>query len=381
MKTIPILAAAISSFAAAAPADVPCTQTDSFAVQMFSVLATAQQGNIVFSPASLEGALHLLQQGARGSTAAELNALPMGKRGIATSIQPIEANALFIDDRLQPSHKISVNEILYAPFGDDNEKAAAIINAWASKNTKGLITHILSKEDLSPNTRLVAANAIYLKAKWSYPFDPDSTVKNTRFTLADGTTTKVDLMFQREHLRYAEGDDWQAVMLFYEAQPGHKKDVAWVGFIGILPKGDAREFARTLTPHKYQAIRSALAQGYPQDTVVYLPRFDMDSGVFSLKPALEACGVSISFTPHADYKGFADTELMLSDVLQRCRAKVDEDGTEAAAVTMAIAVDGCCAPQERPKPKRICFDRPFIWVITDLNSAAAPYFMGLMEKP
>ena len=72
-----------------------CKGTDSFAVQVFSVLAAGQEGNIVFSPASLEAVLRLLQQGARGDTAAELAALPMGKAGIRTAMTPAEANALF----------------------------------------------------------------------------------------------------------------------------------------------------------------------------------------------------------------------------------------------------------------------------------------------
>ncbi len=375
-----LTAAILTLGAIATAADTTPAPADAFAVQMFSTLAKTQQGNLVFSPASLEAVVRLLQQGARGETATELAALPMGKTGIPTTITPIEANALFIADSLRLSPDISADEVFLVPFGKNNAKAADFINAWAKKHTNGLIAHILSAQDLTPLTRLVAANAIYLKAKWSIPFAPEDTQENAVFTMADGTTTTVDMMFQQEELRYAEGDDWQAVVLYYRADKRYTPDMQWVGFIGILPKGDAREFAATLTPQKYQTIRAALATGYPQDTIVYLPRFSMDSGVFSLKPALEACGVTLSFSESADYSGFAEG-LMLSNVLQRCYVKVDEAGTEAAAVTMAIAVEGCCAPGERRKPKYIRFDRPFIWVIGDLNSPAAPYFMGLTEKP
>ena len=106
----------------------------------------------------------------------------------------------------------------------------------------------------------------------------------------------------------------------------------------------------------------------------------VDPGTFSLTPALKACGLSKVFTPAADFSGFSDEPLYLSDMIQRCYVKADEEGTEAAAVTMAIMVQGCAAPSPN-MPKEITFDRPFIWVITDLNTAAAPYFMGITEKP
>lgn len=364
-----------------ATASTDTNGTDAFALQMFNTLAKEQKGNVVFSPASLEGVIHLLQQGARGETATELAALPMGETGVSTTIQPIEANALFIDKNLQLKPGIRVAELIPVSFANNTPQAVALVNSWAKKHTKGLIEQVLNASDVSHRTRLIAANAIYLKAKWSRPFDTEDTRKDTTFTPSDGSETKVDMMSLRDELRYAEGDDWQAVVLYYRPQKRKITDEEWVGFIGILPKGNAHEFAATLTPNKYQTIRRKLAAEYPQDTIVYLPRFDMDPGTISLKPALEACGVTLSFSPAANYTGFTDTELMLSDVLQRCRAKVDEEGTEAAAVTMAIVAEGACAPGARRPPKRIRFDRPFIWVITDLNSAAAPYFMGITEKP
>lgn len=378
MKTLTATLLTLGTFATAT--DSAPAPADAFAVQMFSTLAKEQKGNIVFSPASLEAVLRLLKQGARGNTAAELAALPMGKTGIKTTISPKSANALFIDDSLHLSPKIKTDKVFVVPFGENNKEAANIINAWCEKQTKGLIPHILNAKDLSPLTRLVAANAIYLKAKWCSPFATEDTQENAVFTMANGTTTTVDMMFQQEEFRYAEGEDWQAVVLYYQADKRYTPDMQWVGYIGILPKGDAREFAAALTPQKYQDIRKALAEGYPQDTIVYLPRFAVDPGAYSLKSALEACGVTQSFSPAADYRGFAEG-LMLSDVLQRCYVKVDEAGTEAAAVTVAMVEEGCYASDEETKPKRIRFDRPFIWVIGDIQSSAAPYFMGLFEKP
>ena len=114
---------------------------------------------------------------------------------------------------------------------------------------------------------------------------------------------------------------------------------------------------------------------------MYLPKFEITTATFTLVPALKKCGVTTAFSSQADFSGWTDRPLMLSDVLQRCFIRLDEDGTEAAAVTMAVEEEGCCADEEPSQPNRICFNRPFIWLIGDLQSDGVPYFMGLYEQP
>ena len=184
-------------------------------------------------------------------------------------------------------------------------------------------------------------------------------------------------MYNRADYRYAEGDDWQAVAMFYDTEgrigaPGC--------FIGILPKGNARDFACSLTTQKYQEIRDTLAGGIAQQTIVRMPRFEINPGTVSLVPALKACGLNIIFTPAADFSGFGNEPLCISKVLQRCYVKTDEDGTEAAAITAAISICWAAAPPP-VRPKEINFNRPFIWIIGDLNTPAHPYFMGITEEP
>ncbi len=353
----------------------PCPETDSFAVQVFSVLAEAQQGNVVFSPASLEGVLHLLQQGACGATAAELAALPMGKQGVRTAMTPAEASALFIAEQLTLKPGIKVDDVLKAPFATDSQQAAKLINNWAKSHTQGLIPSIVSPRDLPATTALVAANAIYLKEKWLHPFPARDTQENADFTLEDGSTTHVAMMRSTAKYHYAEGANWSAVAIPYKTEnrsgePGY--------FIGILPKNSARDFARNLTPQQYSDIRKALAASTEQKTIVYLPRFELKPNTFSLKPALQACGLNNVFSQSADFSGFVDSPLYLDNVLQRCYCKADEEGTTAAAVTVAVARFKSI---RIPRPKVIAFDKPFIWVIGDLNTPAAPYFMGITQAP
>lgn len=380
MKALSISLATLCGICTAAEPPTPTTETDAFAVQVFNRLAQTQQDNIVFSPASLEGVLHLLRQGAQGNTAQVMDALPMGKQGVASRIVPVEANALFIANDIQLKPGIKADEIVSISFKNSPAKAAKTINKWASQHTNKRIQQIVSPSDFSPQTRLVAANAIYLNAEWSMPFAPEMTSPRARFTTASGKKVQLPMMEQTEEFRYAEGADWQAVALYYRPEIGAPKGEN-LCFIGILPKGDARQFAAQLSPQQFQEIRAALATASVQYVMVQLPKFNSDSGVVSLNTTLEACGLAELFTPEANFRGFTDAPLMLSQVLQRCYVNVNEVGTEAAAVTIAVVEEGCCAEDELPTPKEIIFNRPFIWVIGDLNSAAPPFFMGLFEKP
>ncbi len=354
----------------------PCSETDSFAVQLFSVLAASQEDNFVFSPASLEAVLRLLQQGARGATAAELAALPMGKTGIRSAMNPNEACALFVDNHITLNKDVKVDEIRRAPFAANPSAAAGIINSWAKHKTQGLISSVISERDISPNTGLVAANAIYLKERWLHPFPKNATREETPFTTDSGDSVPVAMMRCSASFRYAEGDNWTAVALPYRTD-GRKGEPGY--FIGILPNNNARDFVRNLTPVLYRNILRALADNAERKTVVLLPRMKLDPGTYSLKPALLACGLKNIFSGGADFSGFCRHPLYLSDVLQRCFVKADEEGTEAAAVTVAVA--RCKAIPPGPLPKVICFDKPFIWIIGDLNTPAAPYFMGITQKP
>ncbi len=346
---------------------------DLFALDLFRVLAAEGSGNITFSPASLESVLHLLKEGAAGTSKHALNKLPLGRQNVKSAMQVRSANALFVADELKL--KTAAAAVQRVPFASDPAGAVRAINDWFRENTKGLISKIATEQSITFNTRLVLANAIYLKELWLRPFDKDATEENGDFHCGDGSTVNVALMCQKDDFRYAEGADWKAVALFYRTdgragEPGC--------FIGILPKGNARAFARGMTLEKYDGIRRALARSAPQEVRVFLPRMDIDSSIRSLKPALCKLGLAELFSDKADLSGFADEPLALSDVLQRCRVIVSEKETVAAAVTIGT-VPWLFIPDD--EPREIRFDRPFIWGIGDLTTAAPPYFIGFCEKP
>lgn len=350
-------------------------KSDAFAINMFREIVKDHSGNVIFSPASVENVLRLVRQGACGKTAAELDALPMGKPGVPTAMQPVEATALFIGEHFRLKSGIDVDEVIPAPFMTNREQAARQINSWANQHTRGMIPSIINSDSLSRDTRVVAANAIALEEKWLHPFNPDRTAPSYRFTCADGQRVSVNMMFTKAKFRYAEGEDWKAVALFYRTD-GRTGEPSC--FLAILPKFTARDFAMSLSVEKFSSIRRALAVAELQEVWVGLPRFEQRTATFSLVNALKACGLQHVFSSEADFSAFSDEPLMLAEVLQRCYVKTDEQGVKAAAVTVATMNRSAAFPA---KLVSITFNRPFIWAITDLTSPAAPYFMGLFERP
>ncbi len=348
---------------------------DSFALDMFRELAATQRGNIVFSPASLEDMLRLLRQCTAGSTRGELNDLPLGSTGVRSATRLRSVHALFVDEGATCDKQRAA--LYRVPFLRAPSSAVDAINTWCNEGTQGLIPQLVSEADVTPLTRLMALNAIYLKETWLRPFAQDATA-DAPFRKADGSCTTVPLMQERNNFRYAEGRDWQAVALFYR-RDGRAGEPAC--FIGILPKGDARAFARSMNVQKYNRIRRALAATEPQDVEVALPKMDIDGNIVSLKQALMRQGLKKCFSHSANFGGITDEPLYVANVLQRARLIVTEESTEAAAATTAIAPWLLEGESEAQKPRRIRFDRPFVWAIGDLTTGAAPLFLGFIEEP
>lgn len=345
-----------------------CTAADSLSIQLFRTLAKETEGNMVFSPQGVENVLNTLKKYSAGDTAAELKALPMGKAP-AFNINVKQADALFVANNLPlvPGVKdaVSVN------FGQ-SEKAAQTINDWCSTHTNGLIKKLVQANDFSELTAFVATNAIYMKEKWQFPFDPNDSFPG-EFTTANGKTVPANMMSCTAKFPAAKGEDWVAVALPYAAT-APKGETCY--FIAISPTKDIRQFATTLTDKKYSAIINRIAYT-GEKTKVIMPSFTVDGSTLNLNNALKAAGLKKIFS-YADFSRLttSQTDLYLSAVLQKCYVKVEEQGTEAAAATAAIA-----NYRSIPRIRTVVLDRPFIWVIGSLSANSTPLFMGIVEQP
>lgn len=343
-----------------------CTAADSLSIQLFRTLAKETEGNFAFSPAGVENVLETLKQYSAGATLAELETLPMGQP-VTFNINTEQANGLFVSTRLPLVP--GVQGAVQIDFGKSAE-AAQTINTWCAKHTHGLIKKLVQPSDFSELTAFVATNAIYLKENWLFPFDPNNSFPG-EFTTADGKTVPANMMSCTAKFPAAKGEDWVAIALPYAATSASGEPCY---FIAISPTKDIRGFAATLTEEKYLSIISKIDYARGQTRVI-MPAFTIDGSVLNLNNALKSAGLQKIFSK-ADFSRLTTTkaDIYLSKVLQKCYVKVDEQGTEAAAATAAVA-------NFRAMPRTVVLDRPFIWVIGSLSGTDTPLFMGIVEQP
>lgn len=343
---------------------------DTAGMSIFRSLVAENQGNVACSPAMTEELLRNLTDYSAGITHHTLSQVPLGKRTANPAMQVQQASALFASPHITLNPGFNGVQTLDFQFPD---KAADAINSWCHEHTHGLIPTIVQPADIEPNMAFIAANAIYLHERWLYPFDAADTVEGI-FNTADGKRAHMPIMNIENKFALAKGADWQAVALPYnsegrEGEPGY--------FVGILPVGQsARDFAATLTHEKVDEIRKALADAPVDKVSVQLPRFTVSTQAMDLRPAFEKLGLKELFT-QADFSRLvqdAPGALYLSKVTQKCYVSVDEQGTKAAAAGAAFV-------RYRSLLRRISFDRPFVWMVTELNEQSTPWFIGLYEKP
>ena len=247
-----------------------------------------------------------------------------------------------------------------------NESAAATdaINAWVAEQTRDKIPTIIPAGLLDAMTRLVLVNTLYLKAPWDTPFEKSLTADGP-FTLASGEAVAVPRMSSNVGM-LGQGDGWQATQLRYV---GGK-----LAMTIVLPdEGRLADLEATIADGGLPDVLGSMAY---QAVVLTLPRWTFRFNT-SLVPALQELGMETPFSDTADFSGMTeDEDLFISDVLHEVFIAVDEDGTEAAAVTV-VAMRATGMPAT---PVPMVVDRPFLFVIHDTEHGT-PLFLGRVADP
>ncbi len=388
---------------AASNADVTQLVDDNtaFALDLYRVLRQGQQekkeaSHLFFSPYSVLTALTMTKAGARGETEAQMSkTLHVGGLGdrvygaahaldrrLAAAQQKVaeqgETLRLEIANRLWAqtgkeflpaflgllAHDYGA-EMGLLDFRQQPEPARVTINDWVSDHTEQKIKDLLPPGSINKTTRLVLTNAIYFKAQWLTPFREKDT-QDGDFHLANGETVTVPLMKQAEYFRYAAEPDVKVVELLYVGEA--------LAMDLIVPEpGKFADFERDWTADRLKSLLGGLKR-----TRVYLkmPKFKHTTEC-PLKGVLSSLGMRLAFTDQADFSGMTGTrELCIDDVYHKAFVAVDETGTEAAAAT-GVVDQVTSLP---PKPVELTIDRPFIFLIRDLESGAV-LFMGYIGDP
>ena len=346
-------------------------------------------GNLFVSPASVSLALAMTYNGADRDTATamakvlrfdqmglgEINEAFADLRTILQNPDPkVElaiANSLwarqgkrFYDDFLQRNRDYYGAEVAELDF--DRPDAAAMINRWVEHQTSGRITDLI-EPPIDPLTVLFLINAIYFKADWTEPFDPERT-REVSFSMPDGSSKEHPLMFREGQFSCLEREEFQAVSLPY----GKTQRLGMLVFLPD-PEGSLESFYAGLTPEAWSAW---MQQFRETEAVIGLPRFKFEYEA-SLNDALKAMGMEIAFMA-----GAADLSKMkpvppamfIADVKHKTFVEVNEKGTEAAAATSVEVRD------ESAPDFYMIMERPFFFSIVD-HKTGSILFMGQVTEP
>ena len=362
-----------------------------FAFKLLPALCDGK--SMVVSPLSLELALAMTANGAKGQTQNEmLTALGF----YPCSLEPLNAwaknlleklpavdldvtlklvDAILLSDRYtyRPEFKTAVETNYYAAAEymsfEDPQKVLDRVNEWAYRNTGGLIEKML--DGLSEDAMMLLMNSLYFKAKWQGTkqepmFNSDYTTDKD-FFLDGGGAIKVPMMPTSGYFPYAKLDGYRIVGLpyskgkffFYVLLPDEKGGDGLSKLLKKLPSESWSEILPTLTT--------------TTNVLMNLPKFEA-SGDYLLNDALKSLGMKQAFDDkQADFSGMLsdfDTnpllKIVIARVLQKSKIRVAEWGTEAAAVTVVEMYDATAMPIE----DQVVFnaDHPFVFLIGEKSS-------------
>ena len=335
----------------------------------------------VLSPLSITYALGMLNNGADGQTLKEINqTLGFGEAGadaINTFCQKMlkEANTLDLETKALIANTIFVNEGLgyrlqegfidkantYYNAQPQNRdftdgETMDVINQWANDHTEGMIPEVLNEDTFKPRAVSYLLNALYFKGMWSSPFKKEMTT-NESF----GGGKEVPMMHKMgQDIQYAENDLYQAIR---------------------LPYGNGAYQMTVFLPREGKTIGDVLDalngsnwqfDGCPTEIDLKLPRFETDTNQ-NLVKTMSDLGMPTAFGEYADFPHFCNVPVYISNMFQVAKIKLDEEGTEAAAVTV-IQMDETGIPSP-PEPKPFHANRPFLYVISE-QSTGAIFFIG-----
>lgn len=347
---------------------------------------SAVKENLFLSPSSLYVALSLTFEGSQGDVRKEairFLGLPAQEGALHPplvdhlkqleqdqNVQMVMGNSVWTDrkeDGVKPPSKDyekSAREIYGATVKSVNfvpaKKTVDQINLWVRQKTRGKIKEIVTVSDLNMQTAVVL-NAIYFKGSWDSKFDKTNT-SSGKFFSAGGELVR-PFMDQTRNYEYLENEQAQIVNLPYKG--------AQLAMTIILPKeGKSLEnLEESLNPEKlnswFQSMKS-------ERTHLRLPKFEIKWGVKDLKDDLIKIGMPAS----GDFSPLGSEQMAISGVLHKTLIKVDEEGSEAAAVTAVVGR----SLQLKPEPKQFIVNRPFFFVIRDLSHNNW-HFIGRVLKP
>ncbi|KAM9665828.1 leukocyte elastase inhibitor-like isoform 1-T2 [Trichechus inunguis] len=369
-----------------------------FAVDLFRALnEDSPAGNIFFSPVSISSALAMVFLGAQGSTAVQLSKTfhfdaveevhsrfqslnaDINKRGASYILKLAnrlygEKTYSFLPDFLESTQKMYGAELASVDFQLASEEARKQINQWVKGQTEGKIPELLTSGTVNSMTKLVLVNAIYFKGNWKEKFMKEATT-DAPFRLNKKDTKTVKMMYQKKKFPYGY---IQALKCRVLELPYQDKDLSMV----ILLPDDIEDDSTGLQKIEEQLTLENLSEWtkpenlHTMEVNVSLPRFKLEE-TYDLNSYLARLGVQDLFNSRkADLSSMSGArDLFISKIVHKSFVEVNEEGTEAAAATAAIANLCMLVPEETFNA-----DHPFFFFIRH-NPSKSILFCGRFSSP
>lgn len=369
---------------------------NAFAFDFFrETLATAPAAdkiNAFVSPLSLTMALGMLYNGTSPEAAAEMEKA-LGMAGLTPGEINVHyqtlAKALLAAD---PRTALAIANSIWArdgfpvkpAFYDINREyynaearslkfdqaAVDLINKWCADNTNNKIPEILKA--IPDGAVMYLINAVYFKGQWKYTFNKSDT-RDEDFRLAGGSTKKVKMMSQETDMPFYQNETFKCADLPY----GNGA----FSMMLMMPTDENTPLDELVAKLDADTYNKAVDGLYETGFKLKLPRWKQECG-FKLVDAARNLGMNLIFRddlPVSPLVGISDVDptLHVSGIMQKTFVEVNEEGTEAAAVTIVETVATSVGPSGPPE---FIADRPFLYLIRE-RSTGTILFMGRMDNP
>jgi len=359
-----------------------------FGLKLFrNVFENEEEANVMISPTSVSIALGMAYNGAESSTRdafeevlnyegltrEEVNEIT--KELIHVLVTNVNGNLLEIANSMWYDEGFPVEPefiTLNSHYFDAEVKeidfrtadAVKTINNWVNDKTNGKIDEII--DSIDPSMMMILINAIYFNCVWEIEFDPDDTHRASFYNEDGSRFGDVDMMQLKSTLKVAKNESFSAAELPYKNGK--------FSMLLFLPSEESSvdQLVQELDGATWLSWIESFQE--KEDFTVYMPRYEFDFER-SLKEDLKTMGLDIPFRDQADFSGISPIPLFIADVIHKTYIKVNEKGTEAAAVT-AVLMQGTSIGAY----KVLRLDRPFLFAITE-NSSKSILFMGKVAEP
>ena len=359
--------------------------TADFSIELFQK-SFQEKENVMISPLSALLALSMAANGADNETLAEMESVLGGELGIeeinqnlnslVTGLYNGEKTKLFTADSiwirndiedfiinpvfLETNKKYYYADAYVKPF---NQETIQEMNQWISEKTEGMFQNIIS--EISANTEMYLFNTMIFEGEWKNIYYNDQVGQGT-FTDCDGNGQEAVMMYSTEGV-YLNTENAKGFIKPYEN--GYS-------FAALLPDEGVGigEFIKSLNGEKFLKIMEDAKDADNMEiggVFTALPKFSSETSI-RMNEVLQEMGIKQAFAEEADFSKMeakSRKEVFISEVLQNSYIKVDEIGTQAGAVTRAVASGAGLSRLE------VVLNRPFVYAIID-NQTKLPIYIG-----